>query len=96
MACDAKRRAKRASTFLLLATSLRKFKSLIQKFKRALDLTKREGIGTTANGEVLQGLSNLIVSNDFRILKIKVFKIVLKTCEFDLNGVKMAIFYEKT
>ena len=73
MTSDANRRAKKASAVLLLATSLRKFNSRIQAFKRAMDLT------CIGNEEGLKGLSNLILANGYRFLEINLFQVVLKT-----------------
>ena len=57
MASDANRRAKRASAFLLFATSFRKFNLLLQAFKRVLNLTFID------EGEGLNGVGNLKAVN---------------------------------
>ena len=68
MASDANRTAKRAPALLLLVTSLRKFKLLMQAFKCVLNLTCKD------KGEGLKWVSNLILSNGFLILVILAIK----------------------
>ena len=70
MTSDANRRAKWAAALLFLVISLTKFDSLMQAFKRVMDLTR------TGKEEGLKWLSNLILSNDFRILAIKFLAIL--------------------
>ena len=55
MTSDENRRTKKASAHLLSATSLRKFNSRVQAFKRVLDLTCID------KEEELKGLNNLLL-----------------------------------
>ena len=70
MAIEANRRAKWAAALLFLVISLTKFDSRMRAFKRVMDLT------CTGKEEGLKWLSNLILSNGFRILAIKFLAIL--------------------
>ena len=75
MASDANRRAKWAAALLCLVILLTKLDSLMQALKRVMNLT------CTGKEEGLKWLSNLILSNGFRILAIK-FLVVLAIKQF--------------